>query len=449
VELSWRTGSELSNLGFHLHRSLSEGGPWTRITPSLIPGLGSSPEGASYSFRDTGLTNRVRYFYRLEDIDAYSGSTFHGPVSAVPEASADEEEDPADSGETPEDPDGDSEGSETRTYGHPEDVSFRVVSRTKHAVVVELQTPGFVATETPFGVKVFVPGFDQRTDPRAPDLPLKRVVLDALVGRHARIVWVKERDTRSFPGLTPAAVGAAEIVASPDGTVRPGRRAAALKGEGLLPPSAARIAGDAFLGEAKKLALELSPLRYDAASDTLRLAETLRVKIAFDRRAVREETGRGSRGRHRPPSVEDTTPEVLAHLHTRTRGLHAVSFETLFPQGREAVPLDTLRLRRQGESTRFHVEPKRKTFGPGSVLFFYASTEAASTDYSPEVAYALERASGGVPMRLVSASPRRSRASVSTSLAEASFETDRYYQAGLLHAPDVWLWDFLVGGITT
>jgi hypothetical protein len=27
VELSWRTGSELSNLGFHLHRSLSEGGP--------------------------------------------------------------------------------------------------------------------------------------------------------------------------------------------------------------------------------------------------------------------------------------------------------------------------------------------------------------------------------------------------------------------------------------
>ncbi len=84
VDLSWRTGSELRNLGFHLHRSLSKNGPWTRITPSLIPGLGSSPEGASYSFRDTGLTNGVRYFYRLEDIDSESGSTFHGPVSAVP-----------------------------------------------------------------------------------------------------------------------------------------------------------------------------------------------------------------------------------------------------------------------------------------------------------------------------------------------------------------------------
>ncbi len=129
VLLEWRTASELNNLGFHLHRALSEAGPWTRITPSLIPGLGSSPEGASYSFRDTGLANGVRYFYRLEDIDARSGSTFHGPVSAVPEVvpPADEEENASGS------EDSESAGSpeETRTYGRPEDASFRVVSRTK------------------------------------------------------------------------------------------------------------------------------------------------------------------------------------------------------------------------------------------------------------------------------------------------------------------------------
>jgi hypothetical protein len=315
-------------------------------------------------------------------------------------------------------------------------------------MVVELQTPGFVATPTPEGVRVSVPGFDQRRNPRAPDLPLKRVVLDALVGRHARIVWVKERKTRSFPGLTPAAVGSAEIVTAPDGTVRPGRRAAALKGEGLLPPFAARIAGDAFIGEAKKLALEMSPLRYDTTSDALLLARTLRVKIVFDRKAAREETGRGSRGRRRPRSVEDAAPQVLAHLHTQTRGLHAVSFETLFPQGHEAVPLDSLRLSRQGLSVPFHVEPNRKTLGPGSVLYFHASSEAASTDYSPEVAYALERAPGGVPMPTVSASPRGTKPLASAPLAEASFETNRYYQAGLLDAPDIWLWDFFVGGMS-
>jgi hypothetical protein len=241
-------------------------------------------------------------------------------------------------------------------------------------------------------------------------------------------------------------VGSAEIITAPDGTVRPGRRAAALKGEGLLPPFAARIAGDAFIGEAKKLALEMSPLRYDAASDTLLLARRLRVRIAFDRKAAREETGRGSRGRRRPRSVEDAAPQVLAHLHTPTRGVYGVSFETLFPQGHEAVPLDSLRLSRQGQSVLFHVEPKRKTFGPGSVLFFHASTEAASTDYSPEVAYALERAPSGVPMPSVSASPRGAKPISSVSLAEASFETNRYYQAGLLDAPDIWLWDYLIGG---
>ncbi|MGD8898300.1 MAG: C25 family peptidase propeptide domain-containing protein, partial [Acidobacteriota bacterium] len=451
VDLSWRTGSELDNLGFHLHRSLSEMGPWTRITPSLIPGLGSSPEGASYSFRDTGLTDGVRYFYRLEDIDAHSGSTFHGPVSAVPGAappSDDEDAGGSDDAAGSEDEEPAAEDSISRTYGSPEEASFRVVSRTRRAMVVELRTPGFVATETPKGVHVSVPGFDQPTDPRAPDLPLKRVVLDAVVGRHARILRVKERRTLSYPGLTPAALGSPEIVTAPDGTVRPGRRAAALKGEGLLPPFAASIAGDAFIGEAKKIALEMSPLRYDATSDTLLLAQTLRVKIAFDRKATRSERGRGSRGRRRPRSVDAGAPRVLAHLHTLTKGLHAVSFETLFPQGHDALPLDSLRLSLQGQGVAFHVEPKGKTFGPGSVLFFHSSTEARSTDYSPEVAYALEQAPGGLTMPTVSASPRGNPALVSASLAEASFETNRSYQAGLLDAPDPWLWDFLLGGMS-
>ncbi len=38
-----------------------EAGPWERVTSSLIPGLGSSPEGASYSWTDTGLANGTRY----------------------------------------------------------------------------------------------------------------------------------------------------------------------------------------------------------------------------------------------------------------------------------------------------------------------------------------------------------------------------------------------------
>ena len=96
VELAWKTASELRNLGFHLHRSTSAAGPWTRITSSLIPGLGSSPIGRSYSYRDGGLTNGVSYWYRLEDVDASGVSTLHGPVSATPAAGAGPPSAPAD-----------------------------------------------------------------------------------------------------------------------------------------------------------------------------------------------------------------------------------------------------------------------------------------------------------------------------------------------------------------
>src|SRR5262249_43005709 len=67
VNLSWTTASELSNLGFNLYRSLSASGPFDRVTATIIPGLGSSAVGTAYSYRDSGLTNEVTYFYKLED----------------------------------------------------------------------------------------------------------------------------------------------------------------------------------------------------------------------------------------------------------------------------------------------------------------------------------------------------------------------------------------------
>ena len=84
VELRWETGSELDNLGFHLYRSLTEEGPYEQITSNVIPGLGSSPEGAKYAYRDSGLTNGVTYYYQLEDIETTGVTELHGPVSAMP-----------------------------------------------------------------------------------------------------------------------------------------------------------------------------------------------------------------------------------------------------------------------------------------------------------------------------------------------------------------------------
>src|SRR3972149_2932090 len=69
IELTWKTASELNNLGFHLYRSPSASGPYERVTKSLIPGLGSSPVGAEDSYRDAGVESAVTYFYELEDVE--------------------------------------------------------------------------------------------------------------------------------------------------------------------------------------------------------------------------------------------------------------------------------------------------------------------------------------------------------------------------------------------
>ena len=40
--------------------------------------------GASYSYIDDTVANGITYYYKLEDVDIYGTSTFHGPVSATP-----------------------------------------------------------------------------------------------------------------------------------------------------------------------------------------------------------------------------------------------------------------------------------------------------------------------------------------------------------------------------
>ena len=440
VRLEWKTASELHNLGFHLHRSLSEAGPWTRITPSLIPGLGSSPVGASYSWNDTGLSNGTRYFYRLEDVDTASVSTFHGPVSAVPEPgdekAADDEE-----------PGGDADrAAEVESFGDPTQVAVRVLSRTGSGAVVELRTGGFYATRDTLGrVRASIPGFELPEAPRDPALPRKRVVLDAVVGRKARVRAVESEDIVSFRGLAPAPVGFAEMRVEPDGTVRPARREASLRAgtRGLWPRDAARISGAAFQGEGKKLFLELAPLRFDVEAGRLVLARRLVVRVSFEGREI-DERGSGRLGRRRPPSLPDTG-RTLAVVHTSRRGLHAVSFESLFPGRSRPLSVSGLALLRQGEPVAFRVEPATGRFGPGSVLYFHADREAPSTAFTGEVAWELVDGTGGRSMATASAAPVGDPVA-SPSRTSRRWEVNRIYQPGLLEATDPWLWEAVLGG---
>lgn len=88
VTLRWETASELDNAGFNVLRRPELGGPWERVNATLIPALGDSLAGASYSFEHTGLTNGIRYEYKLEDFDLAGFNTLHPPAMAVPNPKA-------------------------------------------------------------------------------------------------------------------------------------------------------------------------------------------------------------------------------------------------------------------------------------------------------------------------------------------------------------------------
>lgn len=75
VQLAWQTASETENLGFHVLRSDQREGPYSVITPSLIPGAGTSAEAHSYSFVDSSVVAGNTFYYRLRDI-SFNGSVY-------------------------------------------------------------------------------------------------------------------------------------------------------------------------------------------------------------------------------------------------------------------------------------------------------------------------------------------------------------------------------------
>jgi Peptidase family C25 len=86
IDLAWRTGFEVDNLGFHIYRD--DGGGPSRLTAAPIIGsallIGSGvalPAGQLYSWADTLPPDRPDHaLYWLEDVDLQGRRTMHGPV---------------------------------------------------------------------------------------------------------------------------------------------------------------------------------------------------------------------------------------------------------------------------------------------------------------------------------------------------------------------------------
>ena len=450
VELSWETGSELNNLGFQLYRSSTEEGSYERITDTVIPGLGSSPEGAKYAYRDSGLTNGVTYFYQLEDIETTGRTELHGPVSATPQAGA------SSSGGVSRDGSSDSGSNgdiSLITYGDPSANTLRVLKRSRRHVVLELLTEGFYAEPQDDGtVRITIPDFAELAEAGSPLVPVRRSWVEAIAGRKVKLVSVAARGVEAFTSLRPSDADMPEIVATRDGTVRAARRrsrrsvrrreSAAFQGGGLYPSEAARVVSVGFQGEVKKALVELAPLRWDGTRGQLLLARRLVVRLSFRARDPAEHSTDGVRGRrYGRPRSHDSGP-VVARLLTTERGLHAVRYEEVL-RSRRGVRARALRLSRQGETLAFHLEPSSRRFKPGSTLYFM-SEGASANPYGSEAVYELEvghSGEAGASMPEISAAPSGEPTRFYWHRAE--WEVNRYYQAALLEAPDLWLWDLL------
>jgi hypothetical protein len=78
------TAAEIDTEGFNLWRSQAADGPYVKLNPGLIPAQGEADVEASYEYLDGDLEAGATYYYKLEDVDRFGVSTFHGPVSAAP-----------------------------------------------------------------------------------------------------------------------------------------------------------------------------------------------------------------------------------------------------------------------------------------------------------------------------------------------------------------------------
>ena len=91
--LTWKTGSEIHNLGFNIYRD--QNGTKIRLNSSLIAGAalmmnGALPKhtGRRYAWIDPA-TSQSTVLYWLEDVDVDGTRTMHGPVSVSNQGSAD------------------------------------------------------------------------------------------------------------------------------------------------------------------------------------------------------------------------------------------------------------------------------------------------------------------------------------------------------------------------
>jgi CheY-like chemotaxis protein len=328
IKVEWETGAEFDNIGFHLYRATSPGGPYTRLTDKLISARPRQGQGANYSFLDSDVAVGSLYYYKLEDIDVYGKHTFHGPISVdwdadglpddwetthglnpwVNDADLDSDGDgltnlqeyERDTDPFNPDTDGDgildgaedgrlevetqeNNGSRALTRG------VEVLAEDENGVTLELLTAGFEAEVIQVGAEEFeqlslteyVHGYTSRLG--APQLPLKGILIDIPKGKTARLS-VLETAVDLYEGYRIYPVPEDVLDAQQD-MAAVGQQfvqdQAAYNADGFYPQTVAALGQSYVFREQIKQQLIFYPLSFNPVSGQLNLYQRIRVRIDY------------------------------------------------------------------------------------------------------------------------------------------------------------------------
>ncbi len=83
VRVKWGTATELDMYAFFIQRSEQRDGPYETVSDVFFA-QGTDLTGYDYEYLDTGLTNGMTYWYRLEALDMSQNPSYYPPVSATP-----------------------------------------------------------------------------------------------------------------------------------------------------------------------------------------------------------------------------------------------------------------------------------------------------------------------------------------------------------------------------
>ena len=81
VLLSWTTATETENAGFRIYRVVN--GQTVLLTPTMIPGAGTTAIPQRYEFVDGSVDPGTTYLYKLSDVSLSGVERFNAPVSVT------------------------------------------------------------------------------------------------------------------------------------------------------------------------------------------------------------------------------------------------------------------------------------------------------------------------------------------------------------------------------